>query len=151
MRAIPDLVSLRMRLISNVPHFAFLCALLLLHRRSQGRVKVHFRRERLSVLLPGNPLGSLLLVADRWMRAQGWLVSRRFRGGLTEAALADISTRMGIAEHVHRRLLLSEDFFCKLKESAEEREMLSPLHRLADRLEGDLPALFGPLEAAGKS
>lgn len=143
-RAIPDMLSLRVRVVSRVPHIAFLTALLYLHRRTRGRVKLHLFRDRLSVLLPGRPLGSFLTVADRWMRERGWVVSRRFRGGLTEAAVADIALKLGIADHVGRRLLLGEEFFWRLRENSEERELLTSLQSLVELLENDLPKLYDP-------
>lgn len=140
-RAVADQVSLRLLALSRVPYLTFLAAFLLLHRRSRGRLTLRYRGERLHVVWRRRDRGQLLDVIDRIQRARGWLVSRRFRGGLDAMALKDVAVAMGIAQEVDGRLILSEEMFVRMRSEPEDGEVYERLSALCNAIEGDLGAL----------
>jgi hypothetical protein len=138
-RAIPDTVSLRLRVLCNVPHLALLCALLVLHRQAGPRVEVLIVDGELRVLRIGEDLGELLGVLDSFAHAQGWIVARRarrVRGALRGHDLARVLEALGVAVTVRDRLLLEERFFVRLRSEPEDRELHQRLKPLVDRMLG---------------
>ncbi len=135
-RAIPDTVSLRLRVLGQVPHLAMLTALLILHRQGGPRVEVSQGEGGLRVLRVGEDLGDAFSVLDAFAEGQGWTVARRARGGLRAEDLARILQALGVAVTVRDRLLLEEGFFARLRAEPEDRELHQQLRPLVDRLLG---------------
>ena len=133
-RAIPDTVSLRLRVLAHVPHLGLLATLLLLHRQAGPRVEVMAGDGGLRVHRVGEDLGELMDVLDGFCTDQGWLVSRRARGGLRGTDLSRVLQALGVAVTVRERLLLEESFFARLRGEPEDRELHQRLRPLADRL-----------------
>jgi hypothetical protein len=65
---------------------------------------------------------------------QGWLVSRRLRGGLTGEQLAEVLEALGIALRVGNSLVLEEAFFLRLQSDVEDHELFERLGPLGDRI-----------------
>lgn len=135
-RAIPDTVSLRLRVLGNVPHLAVLTAFLILHRQAGPRVELVTGDGGLRVLRVGDDLGDALALVDAFATDQGWTVSRRTRGGLRCEDLARVLQALGVATVVRDRLLLEEGFFARLRAEPEDRELQQRLRPLVDRLLG---------------
>ncbi len=133
-RAIPDTVSLRLRVLAHVPHLAMLTGLLILHRQAGPRVEVWTGERGLRVLRVGEDLGDVIGLLDAFAADQGWVVSRRARGGLRGEDLARVLQALGVAVTVRDRLLLDEGFFARLRSEPEDRELHQRLRLLVDRI-----------------
>lgn len=134
-RAIPDLVSLRLRALMHIPHLAMLTALLLLHRRADWRMVLRFHDTSLELWRGKQAVGELLFLLDEFASEQGWLVARRPRTGVSATQLAEVLESLGVATRVHDLLVLDEDFFMRLRHEEEDREVYEDLVPLADRLQ----------------
>jgi hypothetical protein len=75
-------------------------------------------------------------VVDAFATDQGWMVSRRARGGLRAEDLTGVLQALGVAVVVRDRLLLDEGFFARLRAEPEDRELQQRLRPLVDRLLG---------------
>ncbi len=133
-RAIPDTVSLRLRVLAQVPHLALVAALLVLHRQAGPRVEVVQGDGGLRVLRVGEDLGELLGLVEAFAIDQGWAVSRRARGGLRAEDVVRVLQALGVAVVVRDRLLLEEGFFARLRAEPEDRELQQRMRPLVDRL-----------------
>ena len=140
-RSIADNVTLRLQAITRIPHLAYLTALLLLHRRSRGRLTIRVQRDSLHIIHRHRSVGPLMLTIDRLLRHRGCHVSRRFRGGMEATTLLDICRTMRIATVVQRRLILDEEFFLRLRNEPEDSQVFERLFSLCNLLEADLVAL----------
>jgi len=143
-RAIPDTVSLRLRVLAQVPHLALLTGLLVLHRQSGPRIEVVQGDGGLRVWALGEDLGELLALLDGFATDQGWAVARRVRGGPRADDLAQVLLSLGVAVKVRDRLLLEEGFFARLRAEPEDRELQQRLRPLVDRLLAWLEDHRGP-------
>ncbi len=133
-RAIPDRVSLRQRALAHIPHLAMLVALLQLHRRSGGELAVSVQGTRLDLRIKRRRYKDLLFHLDEFCSMQGWLVSRRLRGGLSGEQLAEVLEALGIALRVGNGLVLEEAFFLRLQSDVEDHELFERLGPLGDRV-----------------
>ncbi len=141
-RAFPDNVEMRLRLVSRVPHVTCLLAMLLLHRGTSGNLTLRFQRHRLRILYRRRNRGTFLDIVDRLMAARGWRVSRRFRGGMTSAALVSIVEALGMASVIRQKLILDENFFLRLKGEPEDRQVFDKIMGFVGTLETDLNHLI---------
>lgn len=132
-RSVPDLRTLRIRLLMNAPYPALLAAALLAHRLGPGLSLVE-RKGRWTVRANDRRCGGLLEVLDAFARSRGWLPSRRPKGGIDDASLLHLLEHLGIAVVVARRAVLAESFFALLRREAEEMEVFSLLEPLAEAL-----------------
>lgn len=127
--SLPDRVSLRLHVVERQPWLALLVAVLLEQRLGGFRLGVRLRGDRLRVTWRRRDLGDFLTRADDLMRERGWLVCRRQRGGLSDAALVDIAEVLGVASTTAGALVLDESFFARLRQQPEDRrvyEILRP-------------------------
>lgn len=128
-RAIPDVRTLRQRLVLHAPYASMVAALLLIHRRQPDRVAVRSRRGGFAVRCGDAPV-ELLDLLDAFGVSRGWIVSRRTRGGLGAAALIAVLDTVGITTPVADLCVLSERFFGMLRSEPDEgvlHERLGPL------------------------
>lgn len=147
-RTIPDLRTLRLRLLAHAPYVALTAALLLLHRGGGARLEVVQRRGSVRVRMAGEDMGELLELCDGFALQRGWIPCRRRQGGLGAPVLLEVLEVAGIAVPVGRRAVLTERFFVALRTEAEEMEVHEPLHALAQALEAWLEGV-GTVEDAG--
>lgn len=128
-RAIPDVRTLRQRLVLHAPYAAMVAALLLIHRRQPDRAAVRARRGGFAVRCGGVPI-DLLDLLDAFAVSRGWTVSRRTRGGLGAGALIAVLDTVGMTTPVADLCVLSERFFGMLRGEPDEgvlHERLIPL------------------------
>lgn len=133
-RAVPDLRSLRMRLVRRAPYPALLVALLLLHRARPDVVEVVSRRGAWSVRRGSGYLGPVLEVLDALARSRGWHVSRA--RGLTAEDLVRALEVVGLVQLAGNALVLAEPFFAALRLEVEEAEVAGDLQELEGAVEG---------------
>ncbi len=146
-RAIPDRISLRLRLISRVPHAALTVALALAHRRLGSPWALRPRSGRVDVQRGRESLGDLIAVLDGYMRGRGWLVARYGRGSLGGGELIDLLEQLGVLTGLSRHIALREDFFERLQTELEDRELYGALRPVED----DLVRYLEELPAVGVS
>lgn len=140
-RSIPDRISLRLRLISRVPHAALTVALTLAHRRVGSRWALRPRSGRVDVQRGRESLGDLIAVLDGYMRHRGWLVARHGRGSLGGGALVSLLEQLGVVTSLSRHVALREDFFERLQTEVEDRELYESLRPVEDALVSYLEGL----------
>jgi hypothetical protein len=145
-RNIPDLRSLRARLLRHCPYAAVAVALLVLHRATPDRVEIVQRRGSFVVRLDHRPVGDLLETVDNLGRHLGWLVSRRRQGGLPTSLFVRALESAGVVTLVGTHAVLAERFFLQLRADADERELFQLLRPLVEataawieQLEPELP------------
>lgn len=127
-RAIPDALSLRLRALQSTPAFALLAALLLLDRRSEGRLVL--RADGSALRWRRRLLGTMGETLAGFGHAQGWTVLRTGRGPLTDAAWVDAAVGIGLARRAESRLVLDEALFVRLQEDVEASLVLEALEPL---------------------
>lgn len=145
-RAIPDNLTLRLRLLTTTPATALYAALLLLARRSGIPVQVEDRGAGPVVVWRKRVIGPLLSTLTTFCRAQGWVVSTPVSGGLHDTTLEAVARTVGIGTRAGRRLVLDERLFVQLQEDAEARLTYDRLRPLVDRLETWLGGLDKPAD-----
>lgn len=133
-RAIPDRVTLRQRALAHVPHLAMIVSLLQVHRRSGAEVQLTIQNTRIDLRIKRRRYEDLLFLLDEFCSMQGWLVTRRPRGGTTGEQLAEVLEALGIAQRVGRTLVLEEAFFLRLQSDVEDHELFERLDPLGDRI-----------------
>ena len=140
-RAIPDNISLRIRLISCAPAFSLLTALLLLHRRPNSHLSLEFcSSERhpthhvLQVRWRRSPMGELLDFFSAFIQSQGWHFSRAANMSLGTLDLLSIAEARGISMRLGSELILNEKLFVRLQEDPETRLVYEALNPLEDLL-----------------
>jgi hypothetical protein len=133
-RSIPDMRSLRMRLISRSPYPALFTALLLAHR---GNPRIEIRRTRAgwTVCEGRRAIGGLLDVLDDFALSRNWICARRPRAGLVAQDLVDVLDVLGVLAPLSQRIVLDETFFVALRGEPEEMELRDQLTPLADAVE----------------
>lgn len=134
-RSVPDLISLRQRVLMNAPYAAMTAALLLLHRASPGILAVVRRRGTWSVLRRGRPLGAALPLLDAFASSRGWVPCRRLSGGLSLTDLLVSLEAIGLCHVLGDVAVLAERAFHRLRTDPEEMEVHALLQPLADALE----------------
>jgi len=137
-RSVPDLRTLRQRLVLHAPYPSLVAAALLLHRSSPEAAAVVRHKGRWVLRHGRRRLGPLLAVLDEFAAARGWLVCRRRRGGLDARVLLGLLRDVGIITLTGRVAVLAEPLFARLRGDAEEMEVHEPLRALADALEAHL-------------
>ena len=130
-RTVPDVRTLRVRLLSNAPYPAMTTALLLLHRREPARA-LKWRRGGFGLRL-GDDTVDLLDVIDGFAASRGWIVSRR-RRGLGSGALVAVLEAAGVATATGDFAVLSERFFAQLRTDPEEGPLHDRLSALCDAM-----------------
>jgi hypothetical protein len=133
-RVLPDTVTLRYRALSHVPHLAMITGLLILHRRSQAELRLRMEDGVLTLRLKRRKFGDVLFVLDEFCSMQGWLVSRRVRGGLAPESLCEVLEALGVALRIGDLLVLDEAFFLRLQTDVEDRQLYDRLLPLGQRL-----------------
>ena len=134
-KSIPDLRSLRMRVVSNSPYVALLSALLLAHRQRPRLLALVKRPEGWCVALHGRSVGRLLEFMDGFMLSRGWCPCRRAQGGLRAGALLEALAEVGIVAQFERQAVMTERFFVQLRRDVEEQEVGALLAPLVDAFE----------------
>jgi hypothetical protein len=134
-RSVPDMRTLRQRIVMHVPYATIAVGLLLLHRAVPGRLEVSQRRGGWAVRWDDAEVGALLEVADGFARHRGWVPSRRRHGGLTGSGFVSALEAVGLATVIGGRLVLAERFFALLRGEAEEMEIHRRLQPLSEALE----------------
>ena len=142
-RAIPDNITLRLRLMTHTPAVSLLTALLVLDRKESAELKIADSDAGVRVNWTRQPLGELMEVMERFCHAQGWMVSRPSVGGLQARDLIDLCVDVGIASWVGKRVVLEEHLFVQLQEDAEARMAYESLEPLEDRIHAWLDTLAG--------
>ncbi|MCA9495196.1 MAG: hypothetical protein KC621_34950, partial [Myxococcales bacterium] len=139
-RAVPDVRTLRQRVLMHAPYPAMVTAALLLHRQRPDRISVLEDRSGWVIKVQGSgPIG-LLDAIDGFGASRGWVCSRRVAGGLPAPVLVAVLEVLGVATMVGRLLVLSEPLFARLGSDAEEMEIHQRMRGLADAFEGWLVA-----------
>lgn len=136
LRAVPDLRSLRLRVLMHAPYPALIGALLSQHRRHSETLAIARGRSGWALLSHGAELGPLLTVLDAFCAARGWHPSRRATGGVDAAGLLRVMQAVGITTEVGRHAVLAERFFGMLTLEAEEMEVNARLQPLSLALHG---------------
>lgn len=139
-RAVPDVRTLRHRVLMHAPYPAVLAAILLLHRHHPERVQVVEDRSGWSVKAPAARGVPLLAWIDGFARHRGWVPCRRDDAGLPAAVLVAVFETLGLGQVVGRLLVLAEPLFARLATEPEELEILSRLRPLADAVDAWLAA-----------
>lgn len=137
-RSVPDLVSLRQRVLMNVPYAAMLAGVLLLHRQQPEQLAVQKRRGSWRITRQGRSLGPALDVLDAFAESRGWIPSRRPSGGLPVADLVAGLEITGVCHALGEVVVLAERLFHRLRSDPEQMEVHALLRPLADALEGFL-------------
>jgi hypothetical protein len=149
-RAVPDVRTLRHRVLMHSPYCGVLAALLLLHRHHPERVAVSADRSGWTVRVPSARAVPLLEWIDGFARARGWVPCRREGGGLPAPVLVACFEVLGLGQVVGRMLVLAEPLFARLGSEPEELEILLRLRPLADAVDSWLSAELGdPAPADG--
>ena len=133
-RSIPDLRSLRVRIVSNMPYATLLCALGLLHRLDSPNLQLRRRRGRWELRYRGRPAGELLDVLDDFARSRAWLPIRRRTGGVTTDDLIETLSSIGLMVCIGDLTTIDETFFTHLRTEAEEMEVAQRLAPLAEAI-----------------
>ena len=134
-RSVPDLRSLRMRVVAHSPYVALLCSLLLAHRQRPNLMGLVNQPEGWCVLHHGRPVGRLLSLLDEFMSARGWHPSRRIQGGLSAHRLLEAMEGVGIVALFEGQAVMTERFFVQIRRDVEEQEVGALLAPLVDALE----------------
>lgn len=137
-RSVPDLVSLRQRVLMNVPYAALVTAVLLLHRHSPDALEIAHRRGGWRIFRKGRSLGDVLLVLDDFALSQGWIPSRRPTGGLPLSDLLDGLEAIGICHVLDDTAVLAERLFHHLRHEPEQMEVHALLRPLSQAVEAYL-------------
>jgi hypothetical protein len=141
--SVPDLRTLRQRLVRHAPYLALLTALLHAHRVEHPTIEVR-HDEGWVVVGHRKPVGPLLDVLDQFARSRGWIVCRRRHGGLAAGVVVSLLERLGLAVVVGRRLVLDDGFFRQLRGDDEAALLARPIAALADALADWVEALPTP-------
>jgi hypothetical protein len=140
-RAVPDNLTLRMRLLTNAPAVSMYAALLLLARRAGSGLSVEDAGSGPEVRHRRRAVGPLLRVFEAFADAQGWVCSRPTRGGLSGPVLEAVARTLGIGTRAGRRVVMEERLFVQLQEDAEARITYDQLRPLVDRMDAWLGGL----------
>lgn len=140
-RAVPDNLTLRMRLLSNAPAMALYAGLLLLARRAGSSLSVEDAGAGPEVHHRKRVVGPLLTVLEAFSAAQGWVCSHPTRGGLSGPVLEAVARTLGIGTRAGRRLVMDERLFVQLQEDPEAHLTYEQLRPLVDRLDAWLADL----------
>jgi hypothetical protein len=133
-RAIPDNLTLRLRMMTHTPAVSLLVALLLLDRKESADLRLVGGEDGPTVHWSGQSVGPLLEVLEGFCRDQGWVVVRPATGGLQASTLIDVCEDLGLVARVRSRVVLAEPVFMRLQEDAESRVAYECLLPLEDRL-----------------
>jgi hypothetical protein len=139
-RSIPDNLTLRLRLLTHCPAFSLLCALLLLDRKPNLKLRLLEDEHGPTVYWGKKPIGTLMDVFDRFSHSQGWVVIRPISGGLKGLHLVDTGVATGMCSRVGRRVVLNEQLFLRLQEDVEARMTYDALLPLEDDVHAWLEA-----------
>lgn len=140
-RSIPDLRSLRTRLVMNSPYVAMVIALMLLHRNEGSRLSIRTTGGRWELRRYRQVLGAPLEILDGFARAMAWIPSRRPHGGLNDGAFLSLLERLRLVVLTDQRALLEEGFFHSMRQEAEEGQLHPQLTHLGARLSAYLDTL----------
>jgi hypothetical protein len=133
-RAIPDNLTLRLRLMTHTPVVSLLVAMLLLARKESVDLRIQGGDEGYTVSWGNQSVGPLLEVMEGFSRDQGWVVVRPANGGLLATALIATCEDLGLVAKVRTRVVLAEPVFLRLQEDIESRLAYESLLPLEDRL-----------------
>lgn len=135
-RSVPDTRSLRLRTLMHAPFPALIAAVLLLHRLRPATIRVIRDADGWAIRWDKRRLGGLLSLLAGFGRSRGWVVSRRYSGGLDPQTLIRSMETVGIVWVNGKQVVLEERFFEHLRNEAEELEVFERLQPLATALEG---------------
>jgi hypothetical protein len=131
--SIPDLRSLRARVLSNLPHAALTAALLLLHRSRHGRVALVQARRGWSVKISGRILGRLFDLLSGFAIHRGWAWSSG-PGTPSDEVFLDALECVGVVVQLGGVAVLDEALFSRLRVAVDEAAMHAQLAPLSDAL-----------------
>ncbi len=139
-RSVPDVRTLRQRVLMHAPVPSVVAAILLLHRQRPDRLAVVQSGLGWGVRLgPGEPV-ALLDFVDGFASSRRWLLARRSSGGLDASTLVHLLEVLGIGTAVGRQVVLAESLFARLATDAEEMEVAARLQPLSEAIDGWLDA-----------
>lgn len=135
-RSIPDMRTLRLRIVAHSPYVTMLVALLSLQRAGDPVVDVRHREGVWEVVRHRKRLGALLDVLDGFARSQRWLPARRHHGSISSRVLVGLAERLGLAVATGDRLMLDDTFFGQLRSEEDEGVLRTGLDPLGQALAG---------------
>ncbi|MBX2800041.1 MAG: hypothetical protein KTR31_20355 [Myxococcales bacterium] len=143
-RSIPDLRTLRQRLLLRAPGPALLAALLLLHRQQPDRISLLSARGGWGVQVGLESPTPLMTFLERLAQRRRWMLVRRTAGGIDANAMVRVGEALGVVTVVGRRAVLAEDLAVRLSLDPQEMEIRQRLQSLTDALAASLDAEPGP-------
>ena len=139
-RNIPDLLTLRLRVVRNVPIITILTAAAELHRRKVLRLRE--RGTELWVELPGRDAVSMDDLLAAVARHRGWVVSR-LPGRLPWQVAVNSAVKLGILNRCRNWVVLDETFFLRLASDPEHHELRDRLAATREAIEDSAARLRG--------
>ncbi len=139
-RAVPDLVSLRGRLLRAAPAFALLTAFAGLNRR--GALRLRPRGGEVFVESRGRATRTFGDVVEGVAARRDWLLVRG-PGSASWPEIADVAESLGILARSGEWLVLDESLFLRLQTDPEHRQVWEALQPLADIVESVACAPLG--------
>lgn len=140
--AVPDLRSLRQRVLACSPGPALLAAILLLHRQQPERVSLVGGRGGWGVQVGLEVPIPLMEFLERLAVHRGWILVRRGAGSIDANALVRVGEAMGVATVVGRRAVLAEDLAVRVVLDPEEMELKQRLQALTDAVAAALEPIL---------
>jgi hypothetical protein len=144
-RSVPDMRSLRLRAVMHTPYISLVTALLLLHRYRPEVFGLHQLGSTWEIHYRQEVVGELLEVLDAFCLDVGMVVCRHAKGGLSGGQLLDILSSLDISTCLGGLGILSERFFVRLRQDAEEIEVHMLLQPLMGALDEWLASVEAPL------
>ena len=133
-RNVPDTLSLRLRILMNIPYLSMTAALLLAQRLDPRGVSLRKISGRWTVHYGSTEMGALLPLLDRYAQSRNWIASRRSNRGLEANHLIDILDSLHISAPIPSGVVLAEKFFARLRTEIEEMEVYRNLRPLAETM-----------------
>ena len=131
-RNVPDMVSLRSRLLRATPGFAILVAFGVLARR--GSLRLRMRHGDVFVEARRRPTRRLGECLEEIAERRGWLFVRG-SGSATWPLLVDVGEALGLVTRTGEWLVLDETLFLRFQIDPEHRQIRDDLQTLVDAVE----------------
>jgi hypothetical protein len=133
-RSVPDVFSLRLRLVMHAPYPSIITAILLLHRLQPEGFSLRKVRGRWVIGDHPKRSAELLATLDAFALDRGWVVSRNTRLGLDAQQVLAVLGALGIVALLSNRAVLDDRFFYLLRTDAEHMEVHRVLQPLTENL-----------------
>jgi hypothetical protein len=147
-RLVPDLLTLRLRVLMNCPYLCLTTALLLAQRLNPQGPGLFLESGRWVVRQNRRRLGKLFLVLDAFVLSREWHGCRRNTGDTQADAALAILENLGISTKLPNGTVLAERFFARLRSDAEQMEVYRLLRPLAEVL-GAWAEKTEPIDTSG--